>query len=354
MIKNPPPLSQSIVKYEAFDGLRVYAAIGIVLMHVLANITIKPDENFLTVSFIPYLTYFTRLFMVVSAFSMCCGYYDRVKNGLITPKAFYQKRYKRILPFFAIIVVLSVLIDRDMRSLQEGFLDVTLCFNLLPSAHIETVGVGWFLGTVFTFYMLFPFFTYLLDSKLRSWWVMIVALLMVYVATHPLFKMGEIGASNIIYSGPFFIAGGIIYLYRQSLSRLVSSHRFVAILLTICISVAVFILPVNGTLPITRNLIFFSVLTIYALGSNDWILNNRVTRYLSKISMEIYLCHMMFFRVASMLHLEKFVGDNNLLYILTAITTIAGAICFSHVVKLYLLPYMERMTDRLRTITLKT
>lgn len=38
------------------------------MMHVLANIAVKPSENFLTDAVIPYFTNFTLLFMVVSVF----------------------------------------------------------------------------------------------------------------------------------------------------------------------------------------------------------------------------------------------------------------------------------------------
>lgn len=44
-------------------------------MHVLANIRVKPSENYLTGELIPFFTDFTLLFMVVSGFSLCCGYY---------------------------------------------------------------------------------------------------------------------------------------------------------------------------------------------------------------------------------------------------------------------------------------
>lgn len=308
------------------------------MMHVLANVGVKPAANVWTTSIIPYLTNFTWLFMMVSAFSMCCGYYERVKEGLIKPVDFYRRRYERIWPFFAIMVVLSVAIDRDLRSLQEGFLDLTLCFNLLPGADIETVGVGWFLGTIFTFYMLFPFFTYCLANRRKGWFVLVVSLLMVVVSAHPLFEMGEIGRSNIIYSGPFFIVGGLIYLYRETLGRWVATHRWLAAVLTIALSIGTFIVPWGEGLPIARELVFYTILTIYALGSRDWLLNNPITRYLSRISMEIYLCHMMCFRVASLLSLDHFVADTTWLYVLTTLLTLAGAIVFSHVVKLYLLP----------------
>lgn len=81
-----PPKKKSLNKfnkqrYDSLDGLRAYAAVGIVLMHVLSNITLKPSENYLTLKLIPFFTDFTLLFMIVSGFSLCCGYYERFKKG---------------------------------------------------------------------------------------------------------------------------------------------------------------------------------------------------------------------------------------------------------------------------------
>lgn len=42
-------------RYDSLDGLRAYAAVGIVLMHILSNITLKPSENYLTLKLIPFL-----------------------------------------------------------------------------------------------------------------------------------------------------------------------------------------------------------------------------------------------------------------------------------------------------------
>ena len=80
MNKNYITHPQSSERYEALDGLRAYAAIGIVLMHVLSNIGVKPTGNYLTGTLIPWFTDFTLMFMVVSGFilrdlllmAMCC------------------------------------------------------------------------------------------------------------------------------------------------------------------------------------------------------------------------------------------------------------------------------------------
>ena len=332
-----PPL-QHRETYSALDGLRAYAAVGIVMMHVLANITTKPSDNVLTKIIIPWFTDFTLLFMVISAFSMCCGYYERIKTGAITPATFYSKRYQRIWPFFAIMVVLAFAMDPSLNTFYQSFADLTLCFNLLRNPEIEVIGVGWFLGVVFTFYMLFPFFTFLLDNKKRAWKTLGLSLVFAFTAIQT-FNGEKLGfnRSNIINVAPFFVAGGIVYLYRSVLKTFVEKWRYAVALGCITLNVAIFFVP-NGELYVLTELGVFTLWLIYGIGSKDIILNNRIVKYLSGISMEIYLCHMMFFRVVEKVHLERFIHQNDVLYALSFILTLIGTVVFSHVVKYLMLP----------------
>ena len=84
--------------YGAIDGLRTIACIGIVLMHMAANNSYS-ISGFIYDSMIPSFTNFVFLFMTVSAFGMCCGYYERIINNKISFNDFYGKRFKKILPF---------------------------------------------------------------------------------------------------------------------------------------------------------------------------------------------------------------------------------------------------------------
>lgn len=334
-----PPISAKVREnYSSLDGLRAYAAVGIVLMHVQANLMIKPSDNILTCDVIPWFTNFTLLFMIISAFSMCCGYYERIKSGAITPAKFYAKRYHRAWPFFAMMVMISFAMDPSWSSFCQSFADLTMCFNLLPNPNIEVIGVGWFLGTVFTFYMLFPFFTFLLDNKKRGWMVLLLSLVFCYIAIvyfgTPDFVVKPIDKINIIYSAPFFVVGGMIYLYRLGIKSWVEKHWMIALALCLVLTVLRFVVDING-LFILPDLLVFAAWLMYAIGSKNIVLNNKVVKYLSGISMEIYLCHMMFYRVSSMLHLERFIHNNDMLYFATCITTLIGAICFSHVIKYY-------------------
>ena len=55
----PPTSAKVRENYSSLDGLRAYAAVGIVLMHVRANLMIKLSDNILTGNVIPGFTNFT-------------------------------------------------------------------------------------------------------------------------------------------------------------------------------------------------------------------------------------------------------------------------------------------------------
>lgn len=92
--------------YPGLDVVRVIAIAGIVLMHVLANGNYDLS-GFLFEKVIGTAGNFTILFMMVSAFGMCCGYYEKFKAGTINIEAFYKRRYEKLWPFFALLCILD-------------------------------------------------------------------------------------------------------------------------------------------------------------------------------------------------------------------------------------------------------
>lgn len=89
--------------YGAIDGLRMIATFGIVMMHIRANTSYR-IAGFVYERIIPSFTNFVFLFMTISAFGMCCGYYEKVLHNEINWPEFYGKRFKKTLPFFTILV----------------------------------------------------------------------------------------------------------------------------------------------------------------------------------------------------------------------------------------------------------
>lgn len=308
-------------RYDGLDGLRTYAILGILLMHVLANGGYE-KSGFVLQRLIPSFTNFVFLFMMVSAFGMCCGYYGRIREGSISVDSFYSKRYTKIWPYFALLCLLDVVISPSWNALYEAFANLTLCFGLLPNANISVIGVGWTLGVIFVFYLLFPFFCYLLGNKKRAWFVFVLAIVFNVISS----SYFNANRKNIVYSAVYFIVGGIIYLYREQLKKIVVEKKLLVWLSAVAAVILYFVVGSN----VVTMLLVCSTLLIYALGVNrGGVLFNPFTRFISSISFEIYLCHMVIYRVIEKLHLTHLVDNDIVSYVITCVGTIVGAVIFS-------------------------
>lgn len=331
-------------RYDNLNGLKTIAVIGIVMMHVLSNVPVQPQGNYLINVVIPYFTNFTFLFMMVSAFGMSCGYYELVKSGQMIPNDFYSKRYIRIWPFFAMLVFLDVVISHDISSFYEAFANLTLCFSLLPVPKIDVIGVGWFLGLVFLFYMLFPFFVFLMDNKKRAWFSFLVSLVFSWMLVN-YFSRDELlvepaDRRNIIYSAPFFMIGGLIYLYRDVLQKNVERYNIISFVACVAITVLKFSISTDE-LYVIPDLFMFAAWLVFAIGSKNRLLDNKVVEYISSISMEVYLSHMVVFRAVSFLPIYKWSMYVNFNYFVVLLFTLGGTIIFSHIVKFWIFPRIK-------------
>lgn len=197
--------------------------------------------------------------MLLSAFSMCCGYYKRFMDGTISLEQFYKRRYRRIWPFFAMLCTAELVFDRSLNSLYEWFADLTLAFGFIPNNEISVVGVGWFFGTIFVFYMIFPFFVFLMKDKKRAWFVMAVCFILHILC---IVRFGDASdRGNIIYSAIFFVAGGLIYLYRDELKNLNKIWKAVVGIAAVAVLLFYYFL-IGSMLSIIILLLFFALLTI--------------------------------------------------------------------------------------------
>ncbi len=305
-------------KVAAVNGLKAYAAIGIVFMHVLANGNYSL-KGFLFESFIPALTDLVFLFMTVSGLGMCCGYYKKITKGEMLPEEFYKRRIIKIWPLFALLCITEFFVHPDINTFKELFADLILCIGFLPDpGSISVVGVGWFVGLVFVFYLIFPFYCFLLGNKKRAWSVFIISILFNLLCS----DYFGIGRANILYSAPLFLGGGIVFLYRENIGRIKENFKPVILLLCIVSTVVYFL---TG-----RNFFMIAVVSLLSLiyavcGTGHPLLSNSFTDFLSSISFEIYLCHMPVYRVlekAGILHAFK---TELFSYLLVAILTTLGA-----------------------------
>ena len=313
-----------IERIAALDGIKAYSVIGIVFMHVLANGEYHL-KGFLFESLIPAFTDLVFLFMTVSAFGMCWGYFYKISKGEIKPEEFYKRRILKLWPFFALLCILEFTISPSENSFKELFADLTLCFGFLPDpGSISVVGVGWFIGLIFVFYLIFPFFCFLLENKRRAWSAFIISILFNLIGS----DYFGIGRANILYSAPLFLGGGIVFLYREQLLEIKERNRLAILILCAAAVILYFLTGRHYCTIIIVSILFL----IYALcGIKHPFLANKITVFLSGISFEIYLCHMPVYRVFERLGLLHVFRSEALSYLLTVLLTVAGAAVFANV-----------------------
>ena len=117
---------------------------------------------------------------------------------------------------------------------------------------------------------------------------------------------------NIVAWFPYFSIGMIVYLYRLEIEKNLFNFRYIIWLFTISLLVINYINPfdLNKNLAELFILILDSFLLVSAVVSNNIILSNKVSKYISNISFEIYLTHMMFIKFFCKIKFDSlFKGD---------------------------------------------
>lgn len=322
-------------RYDNLDGLRVFSCIGIVAMHIKANTTYQ-ISGWIWKSFIPSLTLLVYLFLMISGFGMFCGYYEKVKKGSVDWNQFYAKRYKKVLPFFTLLILLDVVIQHSPAAIIEGFTEITLAFGLLPNNNLSVIGIGWTLGVIFLFYMLFPFFVWLCWTKKRVWLSLAVTCVLTifcerYFFTSQFVVDDFLPRHDFLYSTSYFVGGGMVYLYRKEIKGIVSKHQWLCLLGCLGITVLYYLLVdprIHNRAPNNVLLFVFLPWLCYAIGADSKILNNKVMKYLSGISLELYLAQMVIFRAVEKAGLLYKLGTGWISFVMIWVVVIIGLIVF--------------------------
>lgn len=307
-------------RYESLDGLRSFACIGIIMLHVLENVEYHVN-GFLFDEMIPEFTSFVYLFMAISGFGMCCGYYEKFIGGNVNIVSFYQKRYAKLLPFFSLLCFIDFAMSPSANSFYEVITNLTLCFGLIPNANISVIGVGWFLGVVFAFYFLFPFYCSLLSNKVKAWETFIVSLIINRISINYF----GVGMKSIVFCFAFFVVGGLIYLYRKELDNN-SSIKWFSFILAFFLTLVYFFYCKNEIV-----IAFFdAAIIVFAINFEGMsFLNNKITKFIGGISFEIYLSHMLILRCVEKAHMLKLTTNDYINYCITVVIVFMGAIVFA-------------------------
>lgn len=135
--------------YQGLDALRVFSAIAILMMHVKANSSYQ-ISGFVYSRLIPSFADLVFLFMAISPFFLCNGYYYKVIKNQFSAISFYKNRYGKILTFFLILIIIDLLHEHSLPALIESITNITCLYGLLPNcSSITVIVVGWFIGVAF-------------------------------------------------------------------------------------------------------------------------------------------------------------------------------------------------------------
>lgn len=326
-------------RYENLDGLRAISCLCIIAMHIEANADYI--LGIIGEQIVASWTQFVPLFLIISGFGMFCGYYKKFKNGSIDLNTFYSKRYKRLLPFFITLILIDIVLDRSLAHVIEGITEATLVFGLLPNNQPDVIGVCWTLGVIFLFYMLFPFMVYLCWNKRRAWFTFMVSIVLslfcsMYYFTDKFVVEDFAARHNFLYCTPFFVGGGIVYLNREVIKGFVQRFRWLWLASCLCLTVFWYLAPgevLGADITMLKNLALFLPWLMYAISVNSKILSNKVMKYLSGISLELYLAQMIIFRIAEKVHGLYLFGHGWISFLLVWIAVVIGLIMFIEIGK---------------------
>ena len=203
------------------------------------------------------------------------------------------------------MLLLDILAERSFSYLIEGLTEATFVFGLLSNNQPDVIGVSWTIGVIFLFYMLFLFFVWLCWNQKRAWISFMISIILnifceIYYFTDKFVINSFAPRHSFLYCSPFFLGGGLVYMYRKEIKEFVSQRK--RFCLVGCLGITGFHylliqpwLRMDHTGPLM--LLLYLPWLCYAISVDSRVLSNKVMKYLSGVSLELYLAQMVIFRV---------------------------------------------------------
>lgn len=318
-------------QYKGLTGLKAVSIILIVLMHVAWNGNYNINGFAFNV-IIKNLSVFVELFFIISAFGMCCGYYNKFKKNEINLNEFYKRRYKKILPFFAFVVICDLLASGITgKNILESFLDICLILGFLPNNTVEIVGVGWTLGVIFAFYILFPFFVFMIWTKKRAWFSLVITLIIRFFGEAYLGLSDATVNGNILSWLYLFVLGGILFLYKDEMVKIYKKRIYLLVIFFISLFMLECWIYNQGYHIFAAKVVIISfiVLIVYSIVETNDLMGNKLFVFIGGYCYEIYLIHMMVFRILEKIHVIHLFDNELVSYIFAYIITIILSLLLS-------------------------
>jgi peptidoglycan/LPS O-acetylase OafA/YrhL len=285
------------------ESLRAYAALAIVVFHVIHLQGFDPPESLMFLKW--HLGRGVPLFFAVSAFGLAYGYEGRLGAGS-AQRDFYIRRLFRIAPLYYAAMAFQIAVNFPPPwtgdQLRLVVLSVLFLFNLSPPDVEGVVLASWSIGVEMLFYLALPV-VFLVVRDIRSALAFVFAcfvgatLYMGVLSGFPSIPAAFI-QHGIIFNLPYFAFGLLAYfLWKEA-----SAVRWRTCLALAVVSMVVLVLVPNvwpsqianpygnGAYQSLWGLPFGAL--CLALAWRDWPpLSWSATYFLGRISFSLYLAH---------------------------------------------------------------
>lgn len=281
--------------------------------------------------------YPVAIFFVISGFVLSLSYGERLQKGEVSNKHFFLSRIFKLYPLHLTIIAITILMDLRLGHLGPWY--QTLAHALLLQCWFPTHrfvsylnASTWFLSNIIFFYLIFK---YLYRWFMKKSWACVLPIITIYILGYTainLLAKGDYSASFIYCYPPFrlidFYLGILLYkFYTAPTGRTLLQHfttRFtfisqnIADTILIIISTGLYYLSIY-TSPNIRCaelywlpamlIVFYMVASDHNKGWLTRLLHQNILQWLGGISMEMFLCHGLAFRLIQSIFL-KIYGEN--------------------------------------------
>lgn len=339
----PPARLNTTSDTRHLDGLRIIAAVGVVLLHYSEYAKSNTAAHFVF-EHIQHFNLFVDLFFAISGFVIAKQYLDKVGNNRATAR-FLWRRAARIYPlhlltlsfYLVIAAALQLGLARGENPARYPLSDIPAQLLMLHAIFGERLTFNfpsWSLSAEMVCYLLFPLLAAALSRRrVLAPAVFVVALLANCIAALAM-ESGPwtdwINRGGAFRALPSFVLGVSLYLYRAEIRRRPDFRSpFTLVLLTFLIT--------GGLLPASLALVAVHAIAILAVRADltqqpSLLLQTGVDRW-SDLTYSVYMLHIPVATVILTIagrYLSPYVADAKLVLIPAALTILASASYLSY------------------------
>jgi peptidoglycan/LPS O-acetylase OafA/YrhL len=349
-------------KYTYIDSIRGYAVLMVLCTHVWGIICNRSGVVFLS-NFWQQCRMGVMLFFMISALTLFLSLDLKIKTERYPIGNFFIRRVFRIVPLFYIILLGYLVFDKHSTiTILSTF---TFTNGFIPDVMIQNpiLIVGWTLAIEMIFYMMLPVIFRFVRNINSALILFLITLVLSFIAKLIAFKYlnsyyPHITLVTFTYYWlpaqlPVFSLGIVVYFllfkidYADSIEAVFKKY-FGYSLMLLGIYFAI-VLSFATKLFVTENIAFSFALVLFIAGmafNPSSIFNNRVARFLGKISYSFYLIHIIIIDLF-LKYLPGIRGNSNKSFIIGLITILIATSAVSYLSYLIIEQPFQKLGARL-------